>query len=955
MRTIFGVALLALMAAALPAAGAEIDEFRVKRGAVFEFAQKPKVTRRGDRIAIAFETKGYCDVTVAIENAQGRIARHLASGVLGPNAPAPFRKNSKRQAVVWDGKDDQGRYIDEKGSHAVRVSLGLKPRFERTLYHSPYKRFGRRPPLIAPAPEGVYVYEGDTVDNLRLFDHAGNYLRTVYPFPAAKLKQVKGLRWRKTPQDGARMAFKEGYHQSTFLSSGYNAGYNGKTGHGLHTLLSAKHYDGSPSYNAAAAFAVRGSRLALLRLSLNRMATDGTSGGVDLNGPKTFRVVRDGGSYGATARKPRRVFPSSVAFGPGGKQLYLTGYNWDQNHGTGGTIKCWIHGVFRMEYNAKSEPKLFAGSAKQGVTGTAPGQFNVPTAVACDAQGRVYAADYMNDRIQVFNAGGKLLKIIPANKPARLMIHHKTGELYVCSFVMKSYAMRKSPVRVKAILTRYGPFADPRKLASVALPLLGHQENRNTWDRNGGSQYKVALDSWTEPPTLWLAPGSSRSWQQMGLKLLEVGKRKLKLKRDFGLDARKATVRDAPAGRSRQRMNVNPRTGKLYVMEALASHQVVEINPQSGKDRHVELPFSAEDICFDVDGLAYLRTGSIVARYDSRTWREVPWDYGEERRGVHHCGGRAGNVISGLALPGKRSSPWYHGGGFGISPKGRLVVQCFNSARFSPKRDRVKDRTGTLKTDGSERYSPRLYPGRRRWGEIHIWDRHGKKLRVDVVQGMGITDGVAIDNDDNIYVLANPTRTAGGKHVLNPKTETLMKFKPGRGRVISSLGGGSVPVPLKKGGAPKGPVSVKGHYMGGAWVQGAEWFYGGVGFAGSRCVCWNARFALDYFARTFVPEPDHFSIAVLDTAGNLIMRIGKYGNVDDGRPLLDGGGSSRTRSIGGDEVALMHSCYVATHSDRRLFIADAGNRRILSVKLGYHVSERIKLRDVPDRARKSAR
>ena len=99
-----------------------------------------------------------------------------------------------------------------------------------------------------------------------------------------------------------------------FLSSGYNAGYNKKTGHGLHTLLSAKHYDGSPSYNAAAAFAVRGARLALVRLKLNRLATDGTSGALGLNGPKTFVVVRDGGSYGPTAHKNRRAFPSSVAF-----------------------------------------------------------------------------------------------------------------------------------------------------------------------------------------------------------------------------------------------------------------------------------------------------------------------------------------------------------------------------------------------------------------------------------------------------------------------------------------------------------------------------------------------------------------------------------------------------------------------------------------------------------------
>ena len=63
---------------------------------------------------------------------------------------------------------------------------------------------------------------------------------------------------------------------------------------------------------------------------------------------------------------------------------------------------------------------------------------------------------------------------------------------------------------------------------------------------------------------------------------------------------------------------------------------------------------------------------------------------------------------------------------------------------------------------------------------------------------------------------------------------------------------------------------------------------------------------------------------------------------------LAAGGPPSPRSIGGDEVALMYACYVATHTDRRLFIADAGNARIVSVKLGYHTEERVWLKDVPE-------
>ena len=98
------------------------------------FAQKPSVSRNGDTVTITFETKAPCDVTAAVENAQGRIIRHLGSGVLGPNAPAPFQKNARAQTLVWDSKDDQGQYVADAEACVVRVSLGLRAQFERTLF-----------------------------------------------------------------------------------------------------------------------------------------------------------------------------------------------------------------------------------------------------------------------------------------------------------------------------------------------------------------------------------------------------------------------------------------------------------------------------------------------------------------------------------------------------------------------------------------------------------------------------------------------------------------------------------------------------------------------------------------------------------------------------------------------------------------------------------------------------
>ena len=949
-----GISGLVLLAAATPPApaarAADLDEFKVKRQEVFEFAQKPVVTRDGDKVTIAFETKGLCDVTVAIEDANGRIIRHLVSGVLGPKAPTPLQKDSKKQAVVWNGKDDQDAYADNKDTLTVRVSLGLKPQFERSLLHSPYKRFGRNQPVIAAAPEGVYVYEGDMADSVRLFDHEGHYLRTVYPFPAGKLEQVKGLRWRTRP-DGIKVPFKEGSHQVTFFGSGYNGGYDPATGYGQYRLKALNEYDGLPGYAGASALAVRDNRLALIGFTLNRLSTDGSSGGLDIHGAKTgFPVIRY--SYCQPAA-PSEGTPLSAAFSPDGKWLYLSGYTVYGDNGTAGAFRHWLHGVVRVGFDGQAAPEVFAGDMKQGdaAAGTGEKQFNSPTSVACDGEGRVYVSDYVNNRIQIFTPDGNLKGSIPVSRPAHVAVHHKTGEIYVSSWAYSHNGDTRGE-RVEPLLTRFEAQAGHKKIAEYSLPLSKTSGNPGPWGGWMGIQYRVALDSWTEPPTLWLVPeqaGGSDSWAPWGIKLLTVEKDKLVPKKDFGTEARKAVTCDAASG-GRQRLSVNPRTGKVYVLEGMglaSGDRVVEIDPVSGKDKYVDLPFGAEDICFDSNGLAYLRTGEIVVRYDPSNWREVPWDYGEERGAVSHCGGRSAKVIAGLVVPGTRPGPWYHCGGFGVSPKGHLVVQCFNGGSTG---NAKLDRPGEpkLPTGMGKPYEPRIYPGRQRWGEIHVWDEHGKLLYDDAAPGVTITDGVGIDKDDNLYVLTNPMRTPGGKRTLNPMTETLIKLKPGKGKVITS--GSDVPVPLQTGQQPDRPTDIVGTYQAPAWIEGAEWMYGGVGYAGTwRCVCWNARFSLDYFARSFAPEPDNFCVAVLDTAGNLILRIGRPGNVEDGKPLVPDPVIKEARSIGGDETAIMHACYVAVDTDKRLFIEDAGNRRIASVRLGYATEERIALKDVPDR------
>ncbi len=955
------------------AAAGENDEFRVKREEVFEFAEKPSVVRQGDRVTVSFASKGRCDATVAVEDGEGRIVRHLASGVLGPRAPAPFQKDSLKQTLVWDGKDDQGEYVDDKAALTVRVSLGLAPRFERTLFWSPKKRIapGHRP-LFASAPEGVYVFEGGGVDHLRLFDHAGNYLRTIYPFPPdytsaearsgspkalqAALSGVRGLKWDEFPQDGRLFPHWWGLMSSTMLTSGDNANWERSP---AGAMINPTKYGNAASAMALQPAGERGGpgRLALIKRYLDRLATDGTTGGLPLTGPKTMTEQPGKGN------EVFESYPISAAFSPDGKRLYLTGF-------VGKGYGSFLPAVMQMSYEGDDPPKLFAGSMKE--VGTDDAHFRDPLWVACDSRGRVYVADYMNDRIQVFTPDGKLYKSVPVAKPLRVFVHPKTGHIYTASWLVLTRHLPSDAKMDKPVYVHLGPVDDPKPIATYPLELSRYASgvfmNRTSWTHD------LFVDFHTEPPTVWLIPGSGDTtekllqlrrtfapgmwqaspWAESHYRLYVEKDGKLVEKANFAKDVAEAVTRVSPPGtpaHERQRLYVNPRDGSLYVMEGdggvgKSTIELLRIDPDTGKVATLRLPYHAEEIGFDLNGLLYLRTDIAVGRYDPRTLREVPWDYGEEMTNPGFDGD-GGKAVAVLPMPGTGKPGQFHLGGFGVSPTGKIVVSCYDAKPL----ELVTDGFDSRRERKPRAYQPTLFPGRLRYAEVHVWDKYGKLSHQDAVPGLPLTDGLFIDRDDNVYALVAARRLLDGKPYPLITAETLMKFKPGQAKVLSS---GKVDIPLPKEAAPQRPPDIDMCSGGPSWVEGAEWLYGGVGLGGfnpnwaPNCACWNARFALDLYARSFVTELGRSCVAVLDTEGNLIMRLGKYGNVDDGAPLVKAGGPENPRPVGGDEVALARPGYVAAHTDRRLFIADYGNYRILSVKLGYHATEKVRLAEVPD-------
>jgi hypothetical protein len=947
------VALACAFTSFLADAAEGVDEFKVKRQETFEFTRAPEITRSGDRLTIRFAVKAFCDVTVAVEDANGTIVRHIACGVLGSNAPEPFQKDSLEQTIAWDGKDDDGKYLEPLESHTVRVSLGLKSSFERSLFREPRKRHGRDPLFLQVQPEGVYVYDGgNSRDFVRLFDHEGGYVRTVYPFPANQIERVSGLNRMTYPQDGLTLPVKPTFLQNTLLTCGNNFGYAALEKKNPKDVQALENYHYGMYGKAASFMAVRSGRIVLGQQFLNRFATDGSSGGLNFEGP--YCALETQGRQVATQGKTLYVPPRSGAFSPDGKTLYLTGYNFCHYGKAAGDIVTsgmWsaFNCVMKMDVAGEAAPTLFAGSSEVDKCGKDEKSFTIPISVDTDAKGRVYVADYMNNRVQVFDDSGKLLRSLKVERPARVFVAPNTQELYVFSWLIYNIFLFKDPETITGRLTCFSNLDDPKVSNKWTLPdEYGSPPTAMRYYSGCGVVCDGVVDTYTTPPTVWLV----REWTREndmtrgkikydGIKLYALEKNGLKEKRDFQADTAKSVTRTRAPQHGRQRLNVNPKNGKVYVAEGdafvgKAFKELIELDPNTGNHRLVPIPFDAEDMCFGPDGLAYLRTISVVARFDPETWREVPWDYGSDFAKLHTSSSndrKETAILSGLLLP--SDGIWHHGG-MSVSLKGSLAIVCGYYTR-------QKDEGHAGADVNAKEYRAKLYPGREVGGRagttfIHIFDKRGQVVYDDAVPGLRDLYGIGMDKADNLYFLTASTRMIDGKRYHNPWTGTIMKGIPGKTRVLTVNDDKDMPVPLAGDQIPKGPPDFG--TGGKAWVENKQWFYGGVGFTGKNtgigCACHNTRFTLDYFNRSFAPEVDRYRVAVLDSNGNLILRIGQYGNEDS-----EGPGSKVP--LGGDEVGLFHGAYVATHTDRRLFIADEGNGRIVSVKLDYHASEKVKV------------
>lgn len=422
------------------------------REEVFEFAEKPKAVKRGDKWVITFASKGKCDATVAIVGPDGKIVRHLASGVLGSNAPWPFQQNSLAQSLEWDGKDDRGRLAP--AGCEVKVGLGLKPRYGATL--AAMDPYALDPVAIACDREGTaYVLTGSFSNNyfdvtIRAFSRDGKYLRTVKPMPG-------GLAPEKYAGTFELVGPREDPY---FVPMSKSAGQPPRS-MGM-----------AVSPQGRIVFSSHGNRTHKFLRFLN---TDGSGlcRGPQL-GPWQCVIGR-----------------ALAAFSNDGKSVFVSALTKSEIGGRGP-----VHAVLRFgvddptptewlrSHNWAGKAPVFAGEI--GTPGSDDAHFNDPRGVAVDKDNNVYVCDHGNGRVQVFDGQAKLLRSIKVDRPDQIAVHRKTGAVYVLCPDGGQEGVR---------LVKFS--ADGKEACTFKFPGM--------WPLNNPFSTTMALDDSAEPPIVWLA------------------------------------------------------------------------------------------------------------------------------------------------------------------------------------------------------------------------------------------------------------------------------------------------------------------------------------------------------------------------------------------------------------------------------------------------------------------
>jgi len=607
-------------------------------------------------------------------------------------------------------------------------------------------------------------------------------------------------------------------------------------------------------------------------------------GSIVEHGPPRFllRLDPDGGApstpafIGPPIRKARGFMGGSgegfvrwfdhAALSRDGRWIYVSG-------GRFGTAKHMRHAVGRVRPGAAEMPPAWIGEYdKSGHDAT---HLNDPQGLAVDAAGRLFIADRGNDRVVVHSPDGKRLGQFAVDDPLQLAVHPRGGQLYVTCAAADDHGRIK-----KFTLRKYGRF-EPGGPAPALLASL-----------DGAGRPVFALDAGAEPPRIWLAASEWR--KQHFAPVIDRGGELEKLPdlaaASRGLAQPMFLAADAPRDR-------------LYVTE-FRNEQVV-IDLKTGEKAPLG---KGGEPAVDRDGFVY-----VIEGYPPKVFLHR---YGPDGKRANFPG-----TTSSKIGPIDTASKGPHVGfrGHTIGPGGDIYI--LQMKFYGHGRVVVYSPAGKVKAESLVRHIP---------------------------NGGG---GIAVGRDGSVYVSANvkpadqvfppdftgllpaepwvwwrrPRKAPWDRPYYNAYLYhwgSVFKFGPAGGafhpgfKEIGRDGRAAMAIP---DGAT---VYRTGYLNADVGVTGALWRFHGyspvpttaLNWGDPACTCMGPRFALDGFGRLYAPDVFRFAINVLDAAGNLLGRWGRYGNADD------------------PGLSLAWGAYVSV-SGGKLFISDMANRRVSVVDL----------------------
>jgi sugar lactone lactonase YvrE len=862
-----------------------------RKNVAAKFARAPKAERKNGKVVIGFAVSAAIDVEVSVLDAKGKVIRHLAAGLLGKNPPAPLKKDSLEQELEWDLRDDYGKPASG-GPFKVRVRLGLGAELDRFIPEEPAYGMGisKGASSIGVGPDGTLYWlcqeSKSNGGHLFALDRDGKYKKTILPNPPGlKSEQVKGMERMKLA-DGSEVPmvyFAHGPDYAPFLS-----------GNRIQRLEVTK--DNRIVWVSGGS-AAQDQLIPRHVLSIN---ADGTApSGVGFVGPRVGKCWR----YANGLRQQQ------VALSPDGKTIYFAGMGKRSKKKVEGG-----HTIARMKWDSNN-PEPFIG--KPDTPGAGPDQLNDPRFVTTDAKGNIYVADYGNGRVAAFDSSGKPLGSTRVERPNMVSVH-PNGQMYVLT--KPTGGKRGKPWKPFSVL-KFDKAIGGKEVARLDLK---------------GSSPVLAMDPSGKTPRLWLKYGPG--WRQP-MKLVPID--------DLGPKLR--------AGESVYKLR--PFEAPLYIAADPARRRLY-VGDWEMKVHKVELGSDKISKFLPVQEVAVDRDGNLYALHKFASRRVLRFDPGGKPLPFAATGKEYFEATYDNLGP--------HTGtrGLTVAPDGRIYMFTRNT------HDENRKILGGKKPRG-------LITDYRTGGRVDVYTPDGKLARRGLVAGIPSLsgNGIAVDFKGNLCIglnLHNPKKLypdefkgqvpelawytlygkGSGWYALPMRGipaapwnrmhinfylyhyGSVFKFGPEGGTVHW----GGKPTAEGKHPRPKGVPADAPEYRVGylkqvTWCSGAEWRYRGFGLNINRterwgdpaCGCNNSRFAMDGHARLFVPDYFRFHVAVLDSAGNEIARIGRYGNMD-----CRGKGSKYPEV----EIPLAAPNAVALIGDE-CYIVDRKNRRIVAVNLKY--------------------